>query len=80
MSDPPIPEIDLLGFLHGSKTEKSEAVDKVRYACEQIGFLTLPVHTIPHRLIKQVRSTTEVFFSNSAAIKEKYRRSAEPVF
>ena len=78
MSGPPIPEIDLLGFLHGSKTEKSEAVDKVRYACEQIGFLTLPVHTIPHKLIKQARSTTEVFFSNSAALKEKYRRSAEP--
>jgi isopenicillin N synthase-like dioxygenase len=65
-----IPAIDLE---HGP----AAAVDDVRRACEEVGFLTVVGHAVPDALIAEVAQVSRAFFDLPDAQKDRYRGPAE---
>ena len=58
-----VPVIDVGPFLKGSPTGQREVTAQVARACEDIGFLTVVGHGVPHVLIELMSGVSREFFN-----------------
>jgi isopenicillin N synthase-like dioxygenase len=74
MSSMAIPIIDLDPYFEGNDLGKNAVAKAVGEACQSIGFLIITHHRIDQKLIDQVSSASQKFFSLNLADKRKVGR------
>ena len=67
-----IPVVDLSNFIHGTDELKSEFVEQLGRAFEEVGFVAVKNHGIPEDTISRLYSHVQHFFSLPAEKKRKY--------
>ena len=60
-----IHSIDLNSFLHGTDEEREKTGQLVDEICRQVGFLKIKNHGIEEKIIDDMWSVSEEFFSNN---------------
>lgn len=67
-----IPKLDLSHFTNGTKVEKQQFVSALGEAYEEIGFVAVRNHGIPHSDLKSLYQNVEAFFNLPTEIKNQY--------
>ena len=67
-----IPSVDLADFLSGDAVKKSEFVQKLGRAYEEVGFVAVKNHGVPDELIEDLYKYVQEFFSLPLDHKKKY--------
>jgi len=67
-----IPLVDLSQFINGSKEEKSQFVNELGKAFEEVGFVSVMNHGISSTLISDLYNAVEHFFKLPVELKHKY--------
>ena len=67
-----IPLVDLSQFINGSKEEKSQFVNELGKAFEEVGFVSVMNHGISNTLISDLYNDVEHFFKLPVELKHKY--------
>ena len=67
-----IPVVDLNHFINGSEEEKVQFASTLGKAFEDVGFVSVKNHGIPHDLINNLYATVKAFFSLSEPEKRSY--------
>ncbi|MBS0517568.1 MAG: isopenicillin N synthase family oxygenase [Proteobacteria bacterium] len=74
MSGFAFPIIDLAPWFSGDEVGRRQVADRVRAACETIGFFAVVGHRVPAATIEAMRSTSRAFFDLPLAQKMKVAR------
>lgn len=67
-----IPLVDLSQFINGSKEQKSQFVNELGKAFEEVGFVSVMNHGISSTLISDLYNAVEHFFKLPVELKHKY--------
>jgi len=67
-----IPVVDLSDFIEGNPQQKSDFVQALGKAYEEVGFVAVKNHGIPAELIKRLYAEVQQFFSLPLEMKAKY--------
>lgn len=67
-----IPKLDLSHFTNGTKEQKHQFVSALGEAYEEIGFVAIRNHGIPHSDLKSLYQNVEDFFNLPTEIKNQY--------
>ena len=67
-----IPSVDLADFLSGDPVKKSEFVQKLGRAYEEVGFVAVKNHGVPNELIEDLYKYVQEFFSLPLEHKKTY--------
>ena len=70
-----IPSIDINSFLNGTDEERDKIGRLVDEICSQVGFLKIKNHCIEEKIINDMWSVSEEFFSNT----ENEKNKAKPI-
>jgi isopenicillin N synthase-like dioxygenase len=70
----PIPVVDLSEFLSGDNAKKSDFVQLIGKAYEEVGFVAVKNHGIPDQLINDLYKYVQQFFSMPLGQKKEYER------
>jgi isopenicillin N synthase-like dioxygenase len=73
-ADAEVPVIDISKFTSGDKETRAAIVDKVRDACERVGFLVITGHGVPEETIERTFKVARSFFARPADEKQRIKR------
>ena len=79
MSTTPIPILDLGAYLAGVPGAREEAADRLRHACENVGFYYIRGHGVPRSLVEAVFAEAERFHAQPLEAKEALRAGPDNV-
>lgn len=82
MAESEVPLVDLrewFGFESGSK-ERMNVVEKMKFACEKVGFLAISGHGIPSEVIENAWNTSREFFDLSLDEKLKVSMKGDDAY
>jgi isopenicillin N synthase-like dioxygenase len=68
-----IPIIDLAAARSGGRTDRQEAARRIDDACCEIGFFTITGHSVPERMVSDLRAAAHAFFALHLSDKLKTR-------
>lgn len=67
-----VPELSLLSFVEGEKSDRVKFVDQIFSGIKDYGFIILKDHTVSEDIIKNGYDIVEEFFAQDDSIKNKY--------
>jgi isopenicillin N synthase-like dioxygenase len=73
-ADAEVPVIDISKFTSGGMETRATIVDKVRDACERVGFLVITGHGVPEDTIERTFKVARTFFARPADEKQRIKR------
>ena len=73
-ADAEVPVIDISKFSSGGEETRAAIVNKVRDACERIGFLVITGHGVPEDTIERTFKVARTFFARPADEKQRIKR------
>lgn len=69
-----IPSVDLLKFVNGDDSAKSDFVNNLGKAFHEVGFVTVKNHGIPEELVQRFYDQVNAFFALDKEVKDKYEK------
>jgi len=67
-----VPELSLLSFVEGNKTERAQFVDNLFNGIKDYGFIILVDHTVNPKVIENAYDSVKSFFRLPVELKQKY--------